>query len=96
LVSKHLFEIDEVAELIGATHELLNDLIDHHWLELSDPEARRFDTEDVARARLICSLRSEMGVNDESVPIILHLIDQLHRLQWEIKKWSAPFDAPDC
>jgi len=35
---------------------------------------------DVARAQLIRDL-GELGVNDEAVPIILHLVDQLHGLR---------------
>lgn len=44
----------------------------------------RFSEVDLARAEFICDLR-RMGVNDESVPIILDLVDQLngarHRLR---------------
>jgi chaperone modulatory protein CbpM len=43
------------------------------------------DDEDLARAALIRELLDEMGVNDESVPIILHLIDQLHVLRRELR-----------
>jgi chaperone modulatory protein CbpM len=33
---------------------------------------------DIARARLIRDLKHDLGVNDEAIPIILDLIDQLH------------------
>ena len=36
---------------------------------------------DVARARLISDLRGTLGVNDEGVDVILHLLDQLHDLR---------------
>ena len=36
---------------------------------------------DVARARLIGNLQTDLGVNDEGVDIILHLLDQLHGLR---------------
>lgn len=36
---------------------------------------------DLARARLINDLAGDLGVNDEGVPIILGLIDQLHGLR---------------
>ena len=40
----------------------------------------RFSEVDLARARLIRALR-ELGVNDDGVPIVLDLIDQLHGLR---------------
>ena len=36
---------------------------------------------DIARARLIHDLKKNIGVNDEAVPLILDLIDQLHGLR---------------
>jgi len=40
-----------------------------------------FSEIDVARSRLIQDLTRDLGVNDEGVPIILGLIDQLHGLR---------------
>ena len=36
---------------------------------------------DLARARLIHDLKHNMGVNDEGLDVILHLIDQMHGLR---------------
>ena len=36
---------------------------------------------DLARAGLIQDLRHNMGVNDEGLDVILHLIDQMHGLR---------------
>jgi chaperone modulatory protein CbpM len=35
----------------------------------------------MARAQLIQDLRRDLGVNDEAIPIILDLIDQVHGLR---------------
>ena len=40
-----------------------------------------FSDVDVARARLIRDLKTDFGVNDEGVDVILHLMDQLHGLR---------------
>jgi chaperone modulatory protein CbpM len=40
-----------------------------------------FSDIDVARARLIQDLKSDFGVNDEGVDVVLHLMDQLHGLR---------------
>ena len=41
----------------------------------------KFSEIDLARTRLIQDLTGDIGVNDEGVPIILDLIDQLHGLR---------------
>ena len=40
-----------------------------------------FSDMDVERARLIRDLKTDFGVNDEGVDVILHLLDQLHGLR---------------
>jgi chaperone modulatory protein CbpM len=40
-----------------------------------------FTEMDLARANLIHDLKDKMGVNDEGLGIILHLIDQMHSLR---------------
>ena len=58
-----------------------------HWLEqrwlIPDQTGvgANFSDMDVARARLIGNLQTDLGVNDEGVDIILHLLDQLHGLR---------------
>ena len=42
---------------------------------------QQFTEIDVARVRLIQDLRGDVGVNDESVGVILGLIDQLHGMR---------------
>ena len=43
-----------------------------HWL---------FDDADCARIALINDLRTAMGVNDEAVPLVLRLLDQVYALR---------------
>jgi chaperone modulatory protein CbpM len=40
-----------------------------------------FTEMDLARANLILDLRDKMGVNDEGLGVILHLLDQMHALR---------------
>ena len=53
--------------------------LEQEWLvpERSAAELR-FSERDVARARLIRDLKTNLGVNDEGIDVILHLLDQLH------------------
>jgi chaperone modulatory protein CbpM len=46
-----------------------------------DAAAADFSEADLARARLIRDLQHDMGVNDDAIPIILDLIDQVHGLR---------------
>ena len=47
--------------------------------------ATPLDLEDLTRIHLIAELKHDFEVNDESIPIILHLIDQLNYLRNQIK-----------
>jgi chaperone modulatory protein CbpM len=46
----------------------------------TDPELM-FSDVDLARAQLIRDLREDLGVNDEGISVVLHLIDQMHGLR---------------
>ena len=56
--------------------------LEQRWLLPEEtPSGVSFSDVDVARARLIQDLKTIFGVNDESVDVILHLVDQLHGLR---------------
>jgi chaperone modulatory protein CbpM len=46
----------------------------------TEPEPGFSDVE-LARAQLIRDLREDLGVNDEGISVILHLLDQMHGLR---------------
>jgi chaperone modulatory protein CbpM len=73
------WKADEVCSLCGVERPVLIHFIEEEWLVPAErTEEPLFDEEDLARARLIVELREAFGVNDEAVPIILHLLDQLY------------------
>lgn len=74
--------LDEAAATSGVPTTVILEFVKLEWIIPIDPEHQLFDEEDVARARLIWELRRDFGVNDEAVPLILHLIDQLNLLQY--------------
>jgi len=76
--------INKQAFLVRAElrHETLEAWIEEEWLIPS--EAARevtFSDVDLARAQLIRDLKDDLGVNDEGVGVILHLVDQVHGLR---------------
>lgn len=52
---------------------------------LSRDDGPAFDAVDAARLQLIVDLTEDMAVNDDAVPIILSLIDQLHALRHRLR-----------
>lgn len=44
-----------------------------------------FDEVDVARIRLLCDLRKDMGVPAEALPVVLTLIDRLHETRRDLR-----------
>ena len=77
--------------MISVQEFLLRARLEHHSLEMfiaagwiippqTEPEFM-FSDVDLARAQLIRDLREDLGVNDEGVSVILHLIDQMHGLR---------------
>lgn len=44
-----------------------------------------FDDLDVARLRLLCDLRKDMGLPTDVMPTVLSLIDQLHRTRRDLR-----------
>jgi chaperone modulatory protein CbpM len=66
----------------GLQAQTLDLWLDQQWLAPEQTSAgMNFSDMDVARARLILDLKTDLGVNDEGVDIILHLMDQLHGLR---------------
>src|SRR5216684_8278882 len=77
--------------MISAQEFLLRARLDEHSLEAwiaagwlippqTDPELA-FSDVDLARAQLIRDLRDDLGVNDEGISVVLHLLDQMHGLR---------------
>jgi chaperone modulatory protein CbpM len=68
----------------------------HHWVELGWVEPERqaeqdepaFSDVDIARVRLICDLRHDLAVDEETVPLVLSLLDQLYALRRQMRTLS--------
>lgn len=52
----------------------------------------RFDEMDVARIRLICEFKDELNVNEDAVPIVLSLLDQLYGARRELRQLAAAIE----
>jgi len=55
-----------------------------------------FDDVDVARARLLCDLTKDMALSNDVLPIILSLIDNLHRTRRDLRRLTEAIETlPD-
>lgn len=82
------FLISEVCEKLGVEKQFVIHCIRAHWVRPVMPETAELDEEDLARLKLIWELREDFGVNEEALPIILHLLDQVYYLRQRIQDIS--------
>lgn len=78
--------LEEVCESCGIEEEIIIEFMHEEWIHPIDVEHNVFDDEDIARISLISELREDFGINDEAIPVILHLIDQLNFLHRKIRE----------
>jgi chaperone modulatory protein CbpM len=67
----------------------------HRWVELGWVMPERaggeeraepvFSEIDIARVRLICDLRRDLAVEEETMPLVLSLLDQLYAMRRQMK-----------
>jgi len=60
--------------------------LDQRWII---PQDDAFSDADLARAGLIAQLKGDLGVNDEGIDVILHLMDQMHGLRRALRELAA-------
>jgi chaperone modulatory protein CbpM len=78
-----------VTQLSGLQRQDLERWIANEWVR---PDCRAgdylFGEIDVARVRLIRELRDELQVNEEALPVVLSLLDQLYDLRRRLRELS--------
>lgn len=87
--------IDALMRLIGGLQEAeLRHWIDERWVR---PEAVSegyvFREVDVARVRLIVELRRDLAIDEEALPVVLQLLDQIYALRRRLRAMSEALDA---
>ena len=79
-------KIEDVSIHCRISPEVIHYFIQESWIIPIDPEELIFDAEDIARIKFIHELREIFAVNDEAVPIILHLVDQLNLINLKFRE----------
>jgi chaperone modulatory protein CbpM len=79
----------------GLQVQTLEIWLEHQWLIPDQTSTEMtFSDADVARAHLIRDLKSDFGVNDEGIDVILHLVDQLHGLRRAFRQLHSDMQEP--
>ncbi|MDP2120056.1 MAG: chaperone modulator CbpM [Hoeflea sp.] len=89
--------LDEVIAIVpGLSRTDLDRWIQAALIE-ADQDADRpaLNETQVARVRLVCSLRYDMEVEEETLPVVLDLIDQLHAARARLHRLSQAVLAQD-
>jgi chaperone modulatory protein CbpM len=86
---------DAVIRLIGDLQaEELRRWIDERWVRPEgDVKAYVFQEVDVARIRLIRELRYELAIDDEAMPVVLRLLDQVYALRRRLRAAREAIEA---
>jgi chaperone modulatory protein CbpM len=80
-------------QIRGLTREDLEHWITQAWVRPDgDPGRYLFHDIDVARVRLILELREHMQVNDEAIPVVLSLLDQLYEARRRMRRVRDALD----
>jgi len=74
--------LEQIVAEISISRQEITAWIEQRWiLPVEQDGDYLFDEADQARVRLIAELRQDLEVNDEAMPVILQLLDQVYTLR---------------
>ncbi len=77
-----LISFEQVVAEIEIESAALSVWIERSWvMPVKQDGVYHFDDADLARARLIAELHRDMEVNEEAMPVVLRLLDQVYSLR---------------
>lgn len=85
-----MITLDAVLRIVGELDETeLSDWIARHWVRPEpSPTGFLFRDVDVARIRLIVEMQRECAFDEETLPVVLSLLDQVYRLRRQLQALS--------
>ncbi len=87
-------EHEVVAVIDGLTVRRLRAWVRQGWVRPQrHDDGTMFSDVDAARLRLICHLRMDMNVNEDAMPVVLSLMDQLYGVRHEMRCLVEALDA---
>lgn len=89
-----MLTLQQVVSEVGVTETDLTLWIEQRWvLPHKQENSFVFDDVDIARARLIRELRVDLMVNEEAIPVVLSLLDQVHALRRTLARVNNAIDG---
>lgn len=86
-----MMRFDDLLAAVEALHrEDLQRWVDQAWVSpLSEGGTLHFSDMECARVRLICTMRYDWEVEEETMPVVLSLLDQLYETRRELNALAA-------
>lgn len=86
-----MMRFDDLLAAVKALHrEDLQRWVDQAWVSpLSEGGTLHFSDMECARVRLICTMRYDWEVEEDTMPVILSLLDQLYETRRELNVLAA-------
>jgi chaperone modulatory protein CbpM len=81
-----MISIQEFATRVRVGPEVVETWVVEGWLLPKREADLAFSEVDVARACLIRDLKTDFGVNNEGISLVLHLLDQMHGLRRSVER----------
>ena len=90
-----MMTFDAVLRLVGTIDAVeLEHWIEERWVLPERGTAGYFFREvDVARVHLIAELRRDLAIDEEAMPLVLNLLDQVYRLHGQLRALAAAVEA---
>jgi chaperone modulatory protein CbpM len=87
-------DLDDVMRLCRVERIELETWIEREWvLPARSASGFRFSEADVARVALVCDLRRDLAIDEEAMPVVLSLIDQVYALRRSLRRMSEAAEA---
>lgn len=82
-----MLTVDAVAAQLSIDRTVIAVWVERQWLRPKlDTGEPLFDATDLARARLIRELAHELSIDEDAMPVILSLLDQVYALRGLVKE----------
>lgn len=89
-----MIDIDAVCRLCGLKAGELERWIGEQWvLPESGAAGYVFHEVDVARVHLIVEMKRELALDEEAIPVVLRLLDQLYALRRRLKAVTSAIES---
>jgi chaperone modulatory protein CbpM len=94
MTDRTLAEKDVIEAVAHLDAQALRRWIDLGWvLPRREGESLLFEASDVARVRLICELHYELRIEEDSLSVVLSLMDQLYEVRCRLNALLTAVDA---